>query len=1643
MRTFERHIEGQGLTLFAPEDPFGKERAACGIGAVVDRQGNATKTVVNLVLQGLCDLDLRGAEVDESGDGAGVIFRTAGLRSFLKQFIPIGTHVPDKKELHAGNFFITPGEGLNLPVVIGEIGKILGDHGFRVLGHRTSEGFTGQSDAFHLNTKDLGARTILSLPIYVQLFFANEFNDDADVTYSLHQAKLRLSNQMKSVYAVSLEKGTATWKAMATGAQVKSLYASDFNDERFVTDAAAFHDRFATNVLSRPELAQPFRRLMHNGEINTIRALRAALQDLERSLRMKDSVLMREGSDSGDIDRLASLFYAHGVPIAETLRRIFQPTTDDIAQMPEAIKQYHYAVREALGPLSAAEGPAGIIAMDEHEVVGLLDGYGLRPMRLILTTDGLAILTSEIGAPEIPLNRVLTTFQLDAGEMVRIKKDGTVLFPEEADLNIVEETNLNYKELAQTDGRILLLPGKKYHGEKKEKPETIIKKWNLFGGDQDLHRLMSFIAKEGKEPVIGMGNDQPLAVFSKSHPRLADYFHQIVAVVTNPPIDSIREGASMDISTYLGRRPKGYEHAHDYDPQTHIALDHPFLGEEQFQQLLHQKKVAVHRVSTAVKGGNASDMQARIAQIKKEAVKIARQKKHPVIVLSDRDCGDDGIYIPPALIVAAVHEELLRLGLRRHVSIVCDTGEAFEAHDTALLLAMGVDAVNPYLVWQAIECGLIAHEEVDIESMKNNVMTNYVSMLKRIMSKMGIASLEGYRGSKLMQAVGIDPLVTQFFMKCPVANIGGATMEDIVRDIRERGSQGEKMAKNPDKGAYDRPIQKIMEAIMYGDHDDPRAAYRDFVARVEAHSKEYPVYLRDILEFVPLDGASAIDIKETISQEDLFKNHIRGSAISHGALQLTAHRAIAGAFNELGGMSNSGEGGELRERNKGGKWEGDRSRIRQIASARFGMNAEYLMNADELEIKIGQGAKPAEGGHLPGFKVGPIIAQIRGTQVGIDLISPPTQHDMYSIEDLARLMQDLRAVNPNVRIAVKITANTDIGTVAVGVAKAGADVISLSGWEGGTGAAVSSAIEHTGLPLELSLAEINQALVRNGLRDLVKIRVDGGIKRGKDIVQLACLGADEFALGTALMVAGERCIFCHSCSGQAKGAKAGAVMECPTGITPVTPGGARKLGMGAGRIPDEKLPDDETSYHICKQATKHYLKLLAEDVRELLASLGKKSIDEIVGDTTLLRQTFSTDQTKRIRLDELLRDVRPEIIKTKADVETRRSKTGKAVKRILERPAVNAANQFLIDEVNRKIAEHKSEEQLTVEVFYETKTRDRSFGATLAGKIASREIKLPEGGIHIKLRGYAGQSLGFCNVPGVTIELDGYANDFTAMGQSGGRVVLRQPKSNYKPTNSIAGNAGAYGASGGEVFAAGKVGQRWGVRNCGATLISEGTGKFGFEYMTGGIGVDLRRIGNQTGSGMTGGKLFLRDTDGTIQKKLHKDVMVTNWTKRDREHLRSLLTTYAETTGSELGQEILENFESEFSNFRRVVPREHYINEVTSVLSYDFYRLPDAKAFEQVVDDASIEIMAMLGLDDYNPRLAGVKEKILAAKREFEEKIQEQAKAEAEGRARLNLGLKPSDPIPDGVSLNIKLPEEPYRFQKAKVFAENFLKQIK
>lgn len=1448
------------------EEPQINEHAACGVGVVIDLQRRATREIVNLALTGLKDMEARGGSVDGTGDGAGIMVRTKGMQQFLRR--GLRKPVSADKELFSGHFFFRRDEARpNLSLMQDRIDADLENCGLTALGWREVP----------VKPEVLGARACETMPLIWQLVFTCAESTDISLRENLYEAQLMIEDDVPGVYPVSLEAGTMVLKAMATSDQFEQFYP-DLADPEFVTDAALWHRRYSTVALARWPLAQPFPLIGHNGEINSIRAMREAARNLKRVRRISKKVLMRGGSDSGDVDRMLHLAYSRGVPLDEVLRRAVQPAADDLARMTERIQAYNKAVRRCSGPLSAIEGPAGIVAMDSDQVVAVLDGMGLRPVRFIETNNGIALISSEVGAPAIPHEEITRVRQLGPGQMVVVEGD-EIRYGNDADNSVVNNTRLNFKELAMR--KLWFLPPEHTSPNKLLQNTTIIRALNTFGFDRSRIELVTSMCAEGKEPITGNGNDKPLPIFSRSAPPINHFIYQTATDITNPPLDSLREGNAFDLKVFLGACPRAKEHGFQYEPFDQVELQHHIISASRHKVLL--ETCPVHELPTTFKGTGVEDFRGRLEYLKKEALSIARDRTDSVLVFTDKGLKDDpnALYIPPLLAISAVHKALIKNGFRQNVSLIADSGEILEAHDAAVLIGNGADAVSPWLLWEYARSGLI--KGIDSKKCEENAMRAMVSGVKKVMAKMGVTSLEGFRGQRSFEAVGLKRNMVNFYLTGMPSRVGGIGLEEILEDIKARAAEGgNEIRQYKDGRAYRKRVREKLSAL-----GDPQSTVEDLEALTKYMEKSDPIHLRDLLSFVPAE--SPIPLEEVMPASEILANHIREAAMSDGALETAIHRAIAEAFNELGSMSNSGEGGEDSRRNimgywggeddiwtkpGRGPWEAERSRIRQIASGRCGVDALYIMNADEMEIKFSQGAKQREGGHLPKWKATFKTAKQRKIKEGQEFISSPPHHDIYSIEELALLIQNVRAVNPNIKISVKVASSTDCGVVCNGAAKAGTETVGISGHGAGTGAASSSSKEHTALPVEIGLADAHFFMTEHGMRDFVKVRADGTLQISDDFVKLALMGADQAALATVLLTAMADCLFCGMCSRK---------------------GGCKKelcVAEGGG---------DEQEMQAWKQRAKHFLTLFAEGVRRRLAYLGCKTVDEAVGRVDKLQQKV----TGNARWDTL--DLSYLLRKPKAPETT--------VERTLAKPAVNSANQNLCDTVAGGNLEYATE--LSV--------HDRSFGATLAGKIAVGEIDLSGGKtVKIETTENAAQSIGFCMVEGMEIRHTGLANDMVGGSMSGGKLILRLPEhlKNKAGENSIIGNSCAYGATGGLLYAEGNAGQRLGVRNSGATIVAEGAGKYAFEYMTNGIGVLLGNLGYDIGAGMTGGELFMYDEFNDLQGRINAEsVEIKEMDHEALARLHAILEDYFKETNSKRAGKMLSNWDTAKSCFKRVVPK--------------------------------------------------------------------------------------------------------------------------
>ena len=1554
-----KYIE-QGNLLYT--DTVGKD--ACGIGGLASRNGQPTHEVIVKALAALTHMEHRGGICGDSGDGAGLLaqlpqgfFREEARRLGLERYFR------SDDVLAVGVFFFLDQDQAAQEKAREIAYRLLGGTPVRILGWR------------EVPTRDdvLSAYARRIKPSIEQLLLLCQAPPD-EVEKALYLARLQLRYEYARaalrVYIPSLSCRVINYKGLLTSPQLGEFYP-DLRDARFESGVALFHRRYSTNTYPDWTLAQPFRVLCHNGEINTIRTNRHAVfayaRGLEPPLPGRD-LLTPKVSDSASLDEwIEHLMYYKNWSLLRALRLTVPPAWEGEQELyrQEAIDLFVWC-RRAFGSLCAWDGPAGIVATDGRVLAGLVDRMGLRPVRWCSDTRGWLYISSESGVFDLDNGKIVASGQLQPGQMIALDTKNGLRLDSSAILDRILEEAAPEQNTSLHDvnrSQIIVPESFDFSPHLDDQVQSLLgdNGWTLdhllqaHGWDFERALFVKDMVKLKKEPLSSMGFDRVLTIFSQMHPTLFKYLQQTFAEVTNPPIDPYREGGAMSLTTYLGRSPvvcRPSAQTNDTLPCRQMELSSPVLSDAVMEEIRRHEVLGLKSLSAVfpLRGG-VQALRESLHRLRSEAER-AILDGYNLICLTDLDAFRDGLVpIPSLLALGAVHQYLCHQGLRERCSLIVQAGDVQEGHDIACLVAFGADAVHPYLMLRLIRDGLHFKDpdnkqETYLSSREclENLFTALEDSLKKIISKMGITTIEGYRGAMLFEAVGFGPELMEFLGDFP-SRIGGIGLADLVEDAQWRLQQTENMQvlpRNRDYHAFNAKVRMALRKAATSTCDDAgerkddghelgsleegaEVAYRSGGIRprygVAALTPEYldfarlvanrqPTVLRDLLHLKP--AAQPVPLAEVQPALEIVRQHFRGAAMSHGALTRVAHETIAAAFNELGGYSNSGEGGEARNRNDlperpwGPFWEKViaerkanpaywcldddirrsrfRSRIRQVASGRFGVDAEYLVNADEIQIKMAQGAKPGEGGQLMGKKVTAEIAEIRYAKPGADLISPPPHHDIYSIEDLAQLIYDLKAVHPGVPVSVKLVAVENIGTIAVGVAKAGADIIEIDGLDGGTGAAMASSKEHAGLPSEMGLAEAHQALVLNGLRRAVKLRVGGGIKTGLDIVKYALFGAEQFAFGQALMVS-VGCIVCKSCH----------IPNCPTGIT-----------------------GTQGEYKGHPEHTKTYLLSVAEEVRQLLASLGARRLDEIVGRTDLFERR--PDLQGRARSVDLSRFLAADMALANLEAKYPQYPLG-ICRRAGERTGLNER----IVEAARDAVELCQ----NADLMFRIRNSDRSAGATLAGLIAKAYGRegLPDGKrIRVRFEGEAGQSFGAWCVNGLELELRGFAQDGVAKGISGGTVVVTLDYAACSYGNeiqSVVGNNVGYGATGGTIYVGGRAGHRLGIRNSGATIVAEAAGKYACEYMTRGRVVILGPVENEIGSGMTGGELLIYDPHNEVPAKLHsRSVAVVECGYVDYEWLHPLIIDFHHRTGSRLAEHILKNWTEvrRLRRFKKVVP---------------------------------------------------------------------------------------------------------------------------
>ena len=1464
------------------------EHDACGVGMLVNIQGGKSHELVESALKVLENMRHRGAEGadNKTGDGAGIMLQIPH-EFILLQGIP----VPEKGKYGTGLLFL-PKDGKDqaviLSVIIEEIEK---------------EGLT----LMHLRNvptcpEILGEAALANEPDIKQIFITG-FTENETADRKLYIIRKRIENRIRKsdiptredFYIVSLSTKNIVYKGMLSSLQLRN-YFPDLTNSYFTSGLALVHSRFSTNTFPTWGLAQPFRLLAHNGEINTIRGNRGWMEARESVLSSPALGDIREirpivqpgMSDSASLDNVLEFLLMSGLSLPHAMAMLVPESFNEKNPISEDLKafyEYHSILMEPW------DGPAALLFSDGRYAGGMLDRNGLRPARYLITQGGMMVVASEVGVMDFEPGDIKEKGRLQPGKILLIDTEkGEIYYDGELKKQLAEAKPYR----TWLAGNRIELDELKSGRKVSHSVENYDSMLRIFGySKEDVERLIVPMCTTGAEPINSMGNDTPLAVLSDKPQLLYNYFRQQFAQVTNPPIDPIREELVMSLTEYIGAVGMNILTPSENHCKM-VRLNHPILNNAQLDILCNIrykgfKTVKLPLLFEVAKG--CQGLQEALATLCKQAEESVNEGVN-YIVLSDRDVDAAHAAIPSLLAVSAVHHHLISVGKRVQTALIVESGEIREVMHAALLLGFGASALNPYMAFAVID-KLVNEKEIQLDyaTAEKKYIKSVCKGLFKIMSKMGISTIRSYRGAKIFEAVGLSEELSNAYFGGLSSRIGGIRLDEVARDAIAFHKEGMEVLKKkgeaellPNRGLYafrkdgekhawnPETISTLQLATRLGSYKK----FKEFTAMVD--SKESPIFLRDFLDF----RRAPISIDRVEPVENIVQRFVTG-AMSYGSISREAHEAMAIAMNKLHGRSNTGEGGEDRARFMP-REDGTslRSAIKQVASGRFGVTAEYLVNADEIQIKIAQGAKPGEGGQLPGFKVDEVIAKTRHSIPGISLISPPPHHDIYSIEDLAQLLFDLKNVNPRAKISVKLVAESGVGTIAAGVAKAKADLIVISGAEGGTGASPASSIRYAGISPELGLSETQQTLVLNGLRGQVMLQVDGQLKTGRDIILMAMLGAEEFGFATsALIVLG--CVMMRKCHQN----------TCPVGVA----------------TQNEEL---RVRFRGRSEYLVNFFTFMAQEVREYLAEIGVERLDDIIGRTDLIVRKPDDGIRKHqlISFDKLLARVDNEV----------------AIRHVTDQ-------QHGIDHVKDVEMLHAAaeavENQKEISLEYTIANTDRACGAMLSGVIAAKygEKGLPEHTLNVKFKGSAGQSFGAFLVPGVNFKLEGEANDYLGKGLSGGRIAVLPPvRSNFEAEkNTIAGNTLLYGATSGEVYINGRAGERFAVRNSGATAVVEGVGDHCCEYMTGGRVVVLGQTGRNFAAGMSGGVAYVWNRDGNFDYFCNMEMVELSLIEEAsyRKELHELIRQHYLYTGSKLARTMLDDWPRYADQFIQVVPIEY------------------------------------------------------------------------------------------------------------------------
>jgi glutamate synthase (NADPH/NADH) large chain len=1473
--------EAQGL--YNP----GNEHDNCGIGFVAHIKGKPSHEIIQRGLDVLLNMDHRGAKSadNSTGDGAGLLMQIP--HDFITGELRFDVGEPGK---YGTGLVFLPKEESEADICMEVLNRNIAAEGLKLVGWRDVP----------VDHSAPGQIAKTTEPAIKQVFVKANLEKDAlerklYIVRKLTEKEIRDSNLVhkRSFYQPSFSAKILVYKGMFTPQQLKD-YFLDFQNEEFKSAIALVHSRFSTNTFPTWDLAQPFRIVAHNGEINTVRGNRLWMQAREAlmkseifgdDLKKMLPVIEPGKSDSASFDNVLEFLHMTGRSLPHSLCMMIPESFNEKNPIPESLKafyEYHSTIMEPW------DGPASMVFSDGRYIGGTLDRNGLRPSRYVITKNNLIVMGSEVGVQTFKPDEIREKGRLRPGKILLVDTQLGIIIPDEEVKDQLSRRNPYGMWLKENRMMLDDISVKHRVPSHLDDFDTFSK---VFGYTrEDMFEIIKPMSETSAEPTSSMGNDAPPAVFSDKPKRLFEYFRQMFAQVTNPPIDSIREGLVMALTNYIGSLHSNIlaetpEHCKLIKFQGPIVINTDLgkIKDLKDEMFAHKTIPMVFPVNEGIKG-----FRAALEKMLDDAEKAVDNRKN-YIILTDRNISEKNAPIPSLLAVAAVHHHLIKKQKRMQVGIIVETAEAREVNHFALLLGYGASVINPYLAFAAID-RMVTEGKINLEY--KEARTNYIKSIEKgllkVFSKMGISTLRSYHGAQIFEAIGISKEVIDNYFTGTVSKIGGIGLDEICRETTMFHEEAYKTDPTPEPfrfesngsyawrkyGEHHAWNPELIGLLQWSTRTNDYKKYKEYSHLVDQQNRK-PAFIRGCFTL----KKNPVPIEKVEPVEEILKRFVTG-AMSYGSISKEAHEALAITMNTIGGRSNTGEGGEDPERFGTIK----NSKIKQVASGRFGVTNNYIVNADELQIKIAQGAKPGEGGQLPGYKVNKIIARLRNSTPGITLISPPPHHDIYSIEDLAQLIYDLKITNPRAAVSVKLVSEDGVGTIAAGVAKAFSDVIIISGGDGGTGASPASSIKHAGLPVELGIAETQQTLVLNKLRDRVKLQVDGQLKNGRDVVTMACLGAEEFGFSTsALIVLG--CIMMRKCH----------MNTCPAGIATQNEE-LRKRFIGKAEY------------------TINFFRFIAQEVREYLAEMGFTRFEDIVGRTDLLEvDTEVTNwKMKNIDFSKLLY-----VPKEAKETPIRNT-----------RPNTQSNNDHMdVNLIKESMKAIQGAEK--VWMWHKITNTDRTIGAMLSGEISRRfgEQGLPPDTINCTFQGTAGQSFGAFLVKGVTFKLEGDANDYIGKGLSGGKIIVVPPVgSSFKPEeNIIVGNTSFYGATSGEAYIHGVAGERFCVRNSGANAVIEGTGDHCCEYMTGGRVVVLGKTGRNFAAGMSGGIAYVLDINGDFDYYCNRGLvdLAPVEDKTDVRELQMLINNHLLYTQSLLAQQVLTNWEEYLPRFVKVIPFEY------------------------------------------------------------------------------------------------------------------------